>query len=52
MKNGAQNDLKIHEKSTLWRPWVDFLTPWVDFGGGRKIVDFLIGLGAAKNRGN
>ena len=50
MKNGAQNVIKIHEKWTLGRPWVDFLTPWVDFGGCRKFMDFLIALGSAKKR--
>ena len=33
MKKGSQNDVKIHEKSPLGRPWVDFLTPWGDFRG-------------------
>ena len=41
MKKGAQKVIKIHDKSTLGRPWVDFLTPWGDFGGGRKIFRFL-----------
>ena len=50
MKNGAQNVIKIHEKWILGRPWVDFLTPWVDFGGCRKFMDFLIALGSAKKR--
>ena len=50
MKNGAQKDIKIHDKWVLGRPWVDFLGPWVDFGGCRKIVDFSIALGAAKKR--
>ena len=48
MPKGMPKVMKIHEKSTLGRPWVDFLTPWSDFGGCRKIVDFLIALGAAK----
>ena len=31
MKNGGQKVMKIHEKSTLERHLVDFLTPWDDF---------------------
>ena len=40
MKKGPQKVIEIHEESTLGPPWVDFLTPWGDFGGCRKIVDF------------
>ena len=50
MKNGAQKDLKIHEKWALGHSWVDLLGPRGDFGGCRKIIDFLIALGSAKKR--
>ena len=50
MENGGQKVMKIHEKSTLGRPWVDFLSSGVDFGRGRKIKDFWIAPRAAKNR--
>ena len=50
IKKGAQKVIKIHEKSTLGRHWVDFLTPWGDFGGCRKIIVLLIALGSAQKR--
>ena len=40
--------MEIHEKSTLGRPWGDFLSSGVDFGRGRKIYDFLIAPGRPK----
>ena len=50
MKNCPPKDLKIHGKSTLGCYLVDFLTPWGDFGGCRKIIDFLIALGVGQKR--
>ena len=44
--------LKINQKSTLGRPRVDILSSWGRFLRGRKIIDFLIARGSAKNREN